>query len=155
MGALTQDSDSPGTVSSCCFPTCPSAAAASMGFASLSGLQSPCKELEAWISQCCHYLYTIRMHGRSTCCCSKQGHSLQCSSWLQHPQGKAAQDGVHAMETGGPTHTQRTEAKGKRKERQEESTYNRKQRNFTCSVVLRHPRIDRKERQTDGEKKSV
>jgi len=88
------------------------------GHPSLLGLKSPCKELEAWLSWCCHYFYTIRMHGGSACCCSKQGHSLQCSSWLQHPQGKAAWDGVHAMETGGPTHTQRTEAKGKRKERQ-------------------------------------
>lgn len=46
-------------------------------------------------------------------------------------------------------------SKGKEERKAEESTYNRKQRNFTCSVVLRHPRIDRKERQTDGEKKSV
>lgn len=44
---------------------------------------------------------------------------------------------------------------GKDERKAEESTYNRKQRNFTCSVVLMHPRIDRKERQTDGEKKSV
>lgn len=54
------------------------------------------------------------------------------------------------MET---AHTQREDTNQQRERNTEESTYNRKQRNFTCSVVLMHQ--GQGERQTDGEKKSV
>lgn len=40
------------------------------------------------------------------------------------------------------------------KQNQQQSTYNRKQRNFTCSVVLMHQKI-RDRKQTDGEKNHV
>lgn len=43
-------------------------------------------------------------------------------------------------------------AKGPEGARNSRSTYNRKQRNFTCSVVLMHQQNSRRERQTDGEK---
>lgn len=66
------------------------------------------------------------------------------------------------METcGASTHPvgERTKKKknnqGKDERKAEESTYNRKQRNFTCSVVLMHPRIDRKETDRWREEKRV
>lgn len=46
----------------------------------------------------------------------------------------------------GPAHTQRERTKtseGEEERNTEESTYNRKQRNFTCSVVLMHQSTDR------------
>lgn len=62
----------------------------------------------------------------------------------------------------GPAHTQSEREQKKKKNNQgkderkaEESTYNRKQRNFTCSVVLMHPRIDRKETDRWREEKRV
>lgn len=64
------------------------------------------------------------------------------------------------METcGANTHPvgERTEKSNQRKDDRKaaESTYNRKQRNFTCSVVLMHPRIDRKETDRWREEKRV
>lgn len=57
------------------------------------------------------------------------------------------------MET---AHTQREDknSKGKEKDYRRESTYNRKQRNFTCSVVLMHQSMDR-ERDRQMERRRV
>lgn len=48
--------------------------------------------------------------------------------------------------SGASTHPEREDkknSKGKEERNTEESTYNRKQRNFTCSVVLMHQSTDR------------
>lgn len=59
------------------------------------------------------------------------------------------------METSGAAHTQREDKNSKGKKRNRgESTYNRKQRNFTCSVVLMHQSMDR-ERDRQMERRRV
>lgn len=58
------------------------------------------------------------------------------------------------METSGAAQTQREDRDSKGKKGVQQSTYNRKQRNFTCSVVLMHQSTDR-ERDRQMERRRV